>query len=108
MKFGEKIKLLRKELNISQAEAAEKIGVSRRAYINWETYDVTPRKRDIYERISEVFGVSITWLTNDILDYTPVSYDGMSVVSIEERLAYLETEKSKLKKLLKTLKEAQQ
>ena len=104
MKFGEKMRLRRKELNISQADAAEKIGVSRRTYIDWETKDVTPRKQDVYKRISEVFGVSITWLTNDVLEYTPVSYDGMSVKLIEERLAYLETEKSKLKKLLKVLK----
>ena len=104
MKFGEKMRLRRKELNISQADAAEKIGVSRRTYIDWETKDVTPRKQDVYKRISEVFGVSITWLTNDVLEYTPVSYDGMSVKLIEERLAYLETEKSKLKKLLKALK----
>ena len=79
MKFGEKMRLRRKELNISQADAAEKIGVSRRTYIDWETKDVTPRKQDVYKRISEVFGVSITWLTNDVLEYTPVSYDGMSV-----------------------------
>ena len=106
MKFGEKMRLLRKELNISQADAAEKIGVSRRTYIDWETKGVTPRKQDVYKRISEVFGVSIIWLTNDVLEYTPVSYDGMSVKLIEERLAYLETEKSKLKKLLKALKKA--
>ena len=104
MKFGEKMRLRRKELNISQADAAEKIGVSRRTYIDWETKDVTPRKQDVYKRISEVFGVSITWLTNDVLEYTPVSYDDISVKLIEERLAYLETEKSKLKKLLKALK----
>ena len=104
MKFGEKMRLVRKELNISQADAAEKIGVSRRTYIDWETKGVTPRKQDVYKRISEVFGVSIIWLTNDILEYSPVSYDGMSVKLIEERLAYLETEKSKLKKLLKALK----
>ena len=104
MKFGVKMRLRRKELNISQADAAEKIGVSRRTYIDWETKNVTHRKQDVYKRISEVFGVSITWLTNDVLEYTPVSYDGMSVKLIEERLAYLETEKSKLKKLLKALK----
>ena len=104
MKFGEKMRLLRKELNISQADAAEKIGVSRRAYIDWETKGVTPRKQDVYKQISEVFGVSIIWLTNDVLEYTPVSYDSMSIKLIEERLAYLETEKSKLKKLLKALK----
>lgn len=37
MKFGENLKNIRKQKNISQEELAEKLGVSRQSISKWET-----------------------------------------------------------------------
>ena len=43
MKFGENLKNIRKQKNISQEELAEKLGVSRQSISKWET-GVSPTK----------------------------------------------------------------
>jgi len=50
MKFGDKVKELRQQIDLTQEELAKKIGVSPRtvfAYENGETY---PRRREIYSQ----------------------------------------------------------
>lgn len=53
-----KIKVLRAERNWTQADLAEKVGISRQAVISIEKYKYTP-SLELAFKISEVFDVSI-------------------------------------------------
>ena len=64
MQFGEKLKLLREEHNLSQIELARKVGVSERTIYNYETNDRIP-KIDVVSKIAHVFGVSLDALNSE-------------------------------------------
>ena len=65
MKFGEKLIKLRSESSLTQSEVAEAVGISRRNYISYETEGRYPRNRDIYRRLSEVFGCDVNYLLTE-------------------------------------------
>ena len=65
MKFGDKVKELRQQIDLTQEQLAKKIGVSPRtvfAYENGETY---PRRREIYNSLAELFGVELNYLLTE-------------------------------------------
>lgn len=64
MKFGEKLKKLRKENNITQDELAEKIYVTRTAISKWETGTGYP-SLDSLKMLSKIFGTSLDDLISD-------------------------------------------
>ena len=47
MLFGEKLKKLRTDARLSQSELAEKLGVTRRSIIYYESGERYPKSRDI-------------------------------------------------------------
>lgn len=49
MKYGEKIKLLRKSLGMTQSQLAEEMGVKTRAVIYWESSEKMPRAETMAE-----------------------------------------------------------
>lgn len=64
-----KIKELRKEKNITVAELAKELGISQSMLTNYENGNGTPRDDSIWEKLSQIFGVSkshIMGLTTDI------------------------------------------
>lgn len=61
MTFGERLKILRKEKNISQEELGNKIGVARTSVANYETDRNFPTS-EVLEKLSDVFNVSIDYL----------------------------------------------
>ncbi len=65
MKFGEKIKELRKKNNMTQAELGKAIGVSFRTIQNYELAGIYPRKREIYGKLAEVLGVEEDYLLTE-------------------------------------------
>lgn len=58
--FAEKIKLLRKEQNMTQTQAGAKVGLTMRGYQNIELGS-EPRYNSIL-RIAEYYDVSVDWL----------------------------------------------
>lgn len=58
--FAEKIRLLRKERNMTQAEVGAKVGLTMRGYQNMELGS-EPRYSSIL-RIAEFYDVSVDWL----------------------------------------------
>lgn len=58
MKLGETIKYYRTQLNLSQADLGDKIGVSRQAVTKWETDTGIPDINNI-QALSELFHISI-------------------------------------------------
>ena len=64
-----KIKELRKENNITVAELAKELGISHSMLTNYENGNGTPRDESIWEKLSQIFGVSkshVMGLTTDI------------------------------------------
>ena len=55
-----KIKELRKEKNITVAELAKELGISQSMLTNYENGNGTPRDESIWEKLSQIFGVSKT------------------------------------------------
>ena len=64
-----KIKELRKEKNITVAELAKELGISQSMLTNYENGNGTPRDESLWEKLSQIFGVSkshVMGLTTDI------------------------------------------
>lgn len=60
MEFSEKIKMLRKELRMSQPAVAAEMGLSMRGYQNLEL-GTEPRYSSLL-RVAEFYDVSVDWL----------------------------------------------
>ena len=58
--FAEKIRLLRSERHLTQADVAEQVGLSARGYQDLELGAKT--RYDALLRIADFFGVSVDWL----------------------------------------------
>lgn len=65
MKFGDKLKNLRKEKGVNQTELGREIGVSLRTVISYETGKSYPKKREIYSKLAEYFSVDINYLLTE-------------------------------------------
>lgn len=59
--LNEKIKILRKERNITQVELAKKLSVSKQAVSNWENDNIQP-SIDMLIKIANYFSVSTDYL----------------------------------------------
>lgn len=79
--FGERLKQLREENNLNQAEFAELVGVGKSMISKWETGITEPRPTSI-DKIAHAVGVKRQWLVHGTGDKT-----------------YAETEKRKQDKL---------
>lgn len=65
MKFGEKVRVLRTDANITQEALGKDIGVSIRTIIAYEKGETYPRKREIYKKLAELFKVDINYLMTE-------------------------------------------
>ena len=65
MTLGEKIRAQRKVLRLTQAELAEKVGVSRRVIISYETNKTQPRTETGLLELARALHVSLDYLTSD-------------------------------------------
>lgn len=65
MTFGEKLKTLRKQAGWTQAEVADKLGVTLRTYQNYEMGRMYPRQSRLYGQIAQLFQVTVDYLLNE-------------------------------------------
>lgn len=65
MTFGEKLRLERKRVGLTQAELAEKIGVSRQVVVEYEKNKMRPRGLERHKKIADVLHVSLEYLLSD-------------------------------------------
>lgn len=94
MILAEKIIMLRKRMNWSQEELAEKLNISRQSVSKWEVGATIPDLDKIL-KMSELFGVSTDYLLKDEIEETELiggkdAPEGR-VVSVEEANAYMNT-----------------
>ena len=65
MKFADKIRQLRQEQHLTQAQVAEAAGITRRNYISYEKDGRYPRNRQIYYRLADLFGCDVNYLLTE-------------------------------------------
>jgi len=65
MKFGDKLRDLRKEKGLTQTELGKEIGVSLRTIISYETGKSYPKKREIYSKLAKYFNIDINFLLTE-------------------------------------------
>ena len=82
MTLADKIVTLRKQLNLSQEELAERLNVSRQAVSRWEVGSALPDASNVLQ-LSRTFGVTADFLLND--DYE--SDRDLPAVKNSERMA---------------------
>ena len=71
MKFGEKLRLKRTQMHLTQEELAALLGVSKRTLEGYEAGAFYPRRRDVYARLSEIFSVDKNWFLTEDEDSAP-------------------------------------
>lgn len=65
MKFGEKLRDLRKKNGLTQAELAEKAGISLRTVNYYESGTTYPKNREIYTTLANILDVDVNYLRNE-------------------------------------------
>ena len=65
MLFGEKLKKLRCDAKMSQQELADKLGVTRRSIVYYETKSRYPKTKDVISGIAKIFNVDLEYLLSD-------------------------------------------
>jgi len=66
MKFGDKLRLQRKKINLTQEGLSEVLGITNRTLGNYENGVSHPQNRKIYFKLAKVFNVDVNYfLTED-------------------------------------------
>ncbi|HIS99710.1 MAG TPA: helix-turn-helix transcriptional regulator [Candidatus Faecaligallichristensenella faecipullorum] len=65
MKFGEKLRELRRSEHMTQTELANQLGVTMRTLQNYESGRIYPKNSSIYGKIADRFNVSVDYLLSD-------------------------------------------
>lgn len=65
MKFGEKLRDLRQENGLTQAELAEKAGISLRTISYYESGTTYPKNRNVYNTLADILRVDVNYLRNE-------------------------------------------
>lgn len=92
MKFGQKLKDLRRKKGVSQEEAAKAAGVSARTYCGYENDGRYPRKREVYSTLADFFGVDVNYLLTEdeaFVTRAAAQYGGRGKRQAEELVAEL-------------------
>ncbi len=90
--MNERLKLLRVENGISQAEFAKRIGVSQAAVAQWEKGATSPSASQV-SHIALVFGVNPGWITGTAEVKTQEYNDALTVAALALFRQLSETDK---------------
>ena len=82
MSFNEKLKMLRKELNLTQEELADKLNVSRQAITKWESGDGIPDIENL-KQLSILFNTTIDELVKEEKSVSITKYEYSYVEQLE-------------------------
>ena len=64
MEFAERLKALRKQVQLTQAQIAEKLDISQQAYASWERGVKKPTQENLV-KIAQVLNVSVDYLVGN-------------------------------------------
>ncbi len=86
--FGERLKQLREEKNLSQQELGDEIGVSKDTVYRWEASKMQPKEEHV-SLLSRIFNVSYLYLLGDVDDRFMIITDEASEEIDEQRILEL-------------------
>ncbi len=87
MKFGEKVRKLRKEKGLTQSELAEELKITLRTVQNYESGAVHPKSRETYYRLADIFDVDSNYLMTEDEEIIRDAYEkggSRSAADVEE------------------------
>ena len=64
MEFAERLKTLRKQVKLTQAQIAEKLNISQQAYASWERGVKKPTQENLV-KISQILNVTVDYLVGN-------------------------------------------
>ena len=65
MTFAEKLRMLRRDRKYTQAAMAQMLGVSPRAYQNYEEGKTYPKSSSLYQKLASFFDVTVDYLMDE-------------------------------------------
>ncbi len=65
MTFGEKVRKLRTEKGLSQADLGKLLGISKRTILNYETGAVYPKTQARYKELADALDVNVNYLRTE-------------------------------------------
>ena len=65
MKFGDKLRELRKDRSMTQEDLAHETGLSLRTIVSYENGGSYPKKREMYYRLADIFHVEVNYLLTE-------------------------------------------
>lgn len=69
MKFGDKLRGLRAQKDMSQEEVAKAIGITRENYTAYERQNRHPRHREMYWKLAEVLDCEVNYLLTEDAEF---------------------------------------
>ena len=69
MKFGEKVRAARRNVDMSQEALAKAVDVSLRTILGYENENRYPRKREIYAKLADTLHVNVNYLLAEDEDF---------------------------------------
>jgi len=78
MLFGDRLRLLREEKNLTQKELGNILSISDRVIGYYEANDRFPKDEKTLIKISQYFNVSLDWLVGISVSRVPIVYDADS------------------------------
>lgn len=69
MRFGEKLRALRKEKGLTQAELAKQAGLGLKTITNYESGSTYPQNREVYGILAGILGCDVDYLHNEGDDF---------------------------------------
>lgn len=79
--FGERVRKVRRESGMTQAEFAEKLGVGRQAYAAWEVdKNQPPRMVEVAEKLEDLTGVAREWFLGWADNGSPTTPGGVATM----------------------------
>ena len=69
MRFGEKLRALRKEKGLTQAELAKQAGLGLKTITNYESGSTYPQNREVYGILAGILGCDTDYLHNEGDDF---------------------------------------
>ena len=104
MEFSERLKILRKQAQLTQVDVAEKLGISQPAYASWERGIKKPTQENLV-KIAQLLNVSVDYLVGNS-DYTEDKLDNIELLFRMNSKGLTDEEKEIFKKeLIEFMKE---
>jgi putative transcriptional regulator len=98
MELAERLKTLRKQVKLTQAQIAEKLNISQQAYASWERGAKKPTQENLV-KIAQILNVSVDYLVGN-LDNTEDELDNIELLFSMNSKGLTDEEKEIFKKEL--------